>query len=100
MMEQHFKQVAESMKWVTQAMVQNDITIKEGENAGPPPTVQIPLNIRQIMNNESESLRLHKMARTPFYTKEEDNGHHHMKIRRYPVPDARVSWKTQYYTYN
>ena len=67
MMDQHFKQVAESLKWITQAMVQSDITIKEGENAGPPPNVQIPLNMRQILHEESSKFRMHKMARLPFY---------------------------------
>ena len=93
-MEQHFIQVAESMKWITQAMVQNDVTIKEGDDAGPPPNVQIPLNLRQILNDESSKFRVHKMARLPFYIK--DNG---SKIRRYPVPDARVSWNIAYSTY-
>ena len=94
MMEQHFIQVAETMKWMTQAMVQNGLTVNEGDDAGPPPNVQIPLNLRQIINDESNKFRTHKMARLPYYIKTDGS-----KIRRYPVPDARVSWNVTYPSY-
>ena len=106
-MEQHFKQMSETMRWMTQAMVQSNITIAEGDFAGPPPNIQvysiilfhksffqIPLNLRQILSNDTKH-KNHKMARAPFYVL-----HGGGKIRRYPVPDARVTWQTAYPSYD
>ena len=84
MMEQHFRQVT-PLKWVTQAMVQNNMTAHEGDEAGPLPNIQIPLNIRQILNDENNRFAMHFLARSPFYRTLDNK-----KVRRYPVPDARV----------
>ena len=93
-MEQHFRQVTETLKWTTPAMVQSDITVKEGDDAGPPPNIQIPLNIRAILQQENNRFKIHNLARQPFYTT-----HDGTKIRRYPVPDARVPFLTAYDSY-
>ena len=62
-------------------MVQNNITVTEGDDAGPPPNIQIPLNIRQIINEENNKYNMHTLARSPFYRR-----HDGKKTRRYPVP--------------
>ena len=94
MMEQHFRQVTQTLKWVTQAMVQNNMTVHEGDEAGPPPNIQIPLNIRQILNDENNRFAMHFLARSPFYRTLDGK-----KVRRYPVPDARVPFLTAYDSY-
>ena len=73
-------------------MVQNNITVTEGDDAGPPPNIQIPLNIRQIINEENNKYNMHTLARSPFYRR-----HDGKKTRRYPVP-GRDSTKHKYET--
>jgi len=75
-------------------MVQNNITVSEGDDAGPPPNIQIPLNIRQIINDENSKYEMHILARLPNYRR-----HDGQKVRRYPVPDARVPFLVAYESY-
>ena len=74
--------------------MQNNITVTEGDDAGPPPNIQIPLNIRQIINEENNKYNMHTLARSPFYRR-----HDGKKTRRYPVPDARVPFLVSYESY-
>ena len=76
-----FLVILTEVKTFDQAMVQNNITVTEGDDAGPPPNIQIPLNIRQIINEENNKYNMHTLARSPFYRR-----HDGKKTRRYPVP--------------